>query len=113
MRSCLLVLVAAFIVALAAPSAQAAPITSVFAGQTMSGNPIPCTTQSDGVRVCHGTDNGGGSADLRLKAFDGSPLEVWVILPPAPRSGSDGDYPLVVQIQGGELAPTRPEHTPL
>ena len=94
MRRCLLVLVAAFVAALAAAPAQAAPITGVFAGQTMSGNPIPCTTQSDGVRVCHGTDNGGGAADLRLKAFDGSPLEVWVILPPAPRSGSDGHYPL-------------------
>jgi hypothetical protein len=78
----------------------------VFAGQTMSGNPIPCTTQSDGVRVCHGTDNGGGSADLRLKAFDGSPLEVWVILPPAPRSGSDGHYPFVVQSHGWGVPPT-------
>jgi hypothetical protein len=94
----------------AAP-AQAASITSVFAGQTMSGNPIPCATQSDGVRVCHGTDNGGGTADLRLKAFDGSPLEVWVILPPAPRSGSDGHYPFVVQSHGWGVAPTGPNDT--
>ena len=65
MRRCLLVLVAAFVAAVVASPAQAAPITSVFAGQTMSGNPIPCTAQADGVRVCHGTDNGGGSADLR------------------------------------------------
>src|SRR6201995_665677 len=111
MRRCLLVLVAAFIVALAAPSAQAAPITSVFAGRTMSATPIPCTTRSDGVRVCHGTDNGGGSADLRLKAFDGSPLEVWVILPPAPRSGSDGHYPFVVQSHGWGVPPTGPDDT--
>ena len=106
MRRCLLVLVAAFVAAVVAAPAQAAPVTSVFAGQTMSGNPIPCTTQSDGVRVCHGTDNGGGSADLRLKAFDGSPLEVWVILPPAPRSGSDGHYPFVVQSHGWGVPPT-------
>jgi hypothetical protein len=94
-----------------ASPAQAAPITSVFAGQTMSGNPIPCTTQADGVRVCHGTDNGGGTADLRLKAFDGSPLEVWVILPPAPRSGTDGHYPLVVQSHGWGVPPTGPGDT--
>jgi hypothetical protein len=111
MRRCLLVLVAAFVAALVAAPAQAAPRTSVFAGQTMSGNPIPCTTQSDGVRVCHGTDNGGGSADLRLKAFDGSPLEVWVILPPAPRSGSDGHLPFVVQSHGWSVPPTGPDDT--
>ena len=111
MRRCLLVLVAAFVAALVAAPAQAASLTSVFAGQTMSGNPIPCTTQSDGVRVCHGTDNGGGSADLRLKAFDGSPLEVWVILPPAPRSGSDGHYPFVVQSHGWGVPPTGPDDT--
>lgn len=111
MRRCLLVLVAAFVAAVVAAPAQAASITSVFAGQTMSGNPIPCATQSDGVRVCHGTDNGGGTADLRLKAFDGSPLEVWVILPPAPRSGSDGHYPFVVQSHGWGVAPTGPNDT--
>jgi hypothetical protein len=111
MRRCLLVLVAAFVVAVVASPAQAAPITSVFAGQTMSGNPIPCAAQSDGVRVCHGTDNGGGSADLRLKAFDGSPLEVWIILPPAPRSGSDGHYPFVVQSHGWGVPPTGPDDT--
>ncbi|HET7051094.1 MAG TPA: CocE/NonD family hydrolase [Solirubrobacteraceae bacterium] len=111
MRRCLLVLVATFVVASVASPAQAAPITSVFAGQTMSGNPIPCTAQSDGVRVCHGTDNGGGSADLRLKAFDGSPLEVWIILPPAPGSGSDGHYPFVVQSHGWGDPPLGPDDT--
>jgi hypothetical protein len=113
MKRGLLVFVAAFVAAVSAAPAQAAPITSVFAGQTMSGNPIPCTTQSDGVRVCHGTDNGGGPADLRLKAFDGSPLEVWVILPPAPApaSGSDGHYPFVVQSHGWGVPPTGPNDT--
>ncbi|MGZ6607786.1 MAG: alpha/beta hydrolase family protein [Solirubrobacteraceae bacterium] len=111
MRRCLLVLVAALVAAVVASPAQAAPTTSVFAGQTMSGNAIPCTAQADGVRVCHGTDNGGGASDLRLKAFDGSPLEVWVILPPAPRSGSDGLYPLVVQSHGWGVPPVGPDDT--
>jgi hypothetical protein len=80
--------------------ASASPITTVFAGETMSGGAIPCVAQSDGVRVCHGYDNGASGPDLRLKSFDGVPLEVYVILPPAPSSGSDGPYPLVVQSHG-------------
>ena len=99
MRRCLLVLVAAIVVAVAASPAQATPITSVFAGQTISGNPIPCTTQADGVRICHGTDNGGGSNDLRLKSFEGTPLEVWVMLPPAPfLSWRSGLRPSLVRV---------------
>jgi hypothetical protein len=85
---------------LALPASASAAITSTFAGQTVSGNPIPCTALSDGVRVCHGADGGGGTADLRLKSFDGSPLEVYVILPPTPASGSDGGYPLIIQSHG-------------
>jgi dienelactone hydrolase len=80
--------------------ASAAPVSSVLAGQTISGNPIPCATQPDGVRVCHGSDNGGGPLDLRLKTFDGVPLEVYVILPPAPATGTDGNYPFIVQSHG-------------
>ena len=83
-----------------AASASAAPVSSVLAGQTISGNPIPCVAQADGVRVCHGADNGGGASDLRLKTFDGVPLEVYVILPPAPASGADGPYPFVDQSHG-------------
>jgi dienelactone hydrolase len=82
------------------PATASAAITSVFSGQTISGQPIPCTALSDGVRVCHGTDGGGTGPDLRLKSFDGQPLEVYVILPPAPSSGSDGPYPLIVQSHG-------------
>jgi hypothetical protein len=78
-----------------------ASISSVFAGQTVSGNAIPCVAQSDGVRVCHGTyNNGPGGSDIRLKTFDGVPLEVYVELPPAPATGTDGSYPLVVQSHG-------------
>jgi hypothetical protein len=82
-------------------SPASASITDVFAGQTVSGNPIPCVAQSDGVRVCHGTyNNGPGGSDIRLKSFDGAPLAVYVELPPAPASGRDGSYPLVVQSHG-------------
>ncbi|HWE34572.1 MAG TPA: CocE/NonD family hydrolase [Solirubrobacteraceae bacterium] len=89
----------ATVLAFAAP-ASAAPIASVLANDTISGQAIPCTTQGDGVRVCHGTDGGVGGPDLRLKSFDGTPLEVYVILPPGPSTGTDGDYPLVVQSHG-------------
>jgi hypothetical protein len=72
----------------------------VLAGKTVSGQPIPCVAQALGVRVCHGDDGGLTGPDLRLKSFDGAPLEVYVILPPAPSSGTDGNYPLVVQSHG-------------
>ena len=94
--------------ALGASSASAAT-TSVFGGQTVSGNPIPCVAQSDGTRVCHGTyNNGPGGSDIRLKSFDGTPLAVYVTLPPAPSSGTDGNYPLVVQSHGWGEPPTGP-----
>jgi predicted acyl esterase len=100
MRAWLATVVALGWAAALAGSAQAAPVAGVLAGQTVSGNPIPCSTQTDGVRVCHGSDGGGGAGDLRLKSFDGAPLEAYVILPPAPAAGPDGGYPLVVQSHG-------------
>ncbi len=91
---------------------EAAAISGVFAGETMSGNAIPCTAQSDGVRVCHGDyNNGPGGSDVRLKSFDGSPLEVWVMLPPVPATGTDGSYPLVVQSHGWDGPSTGPNDT--
>ena len=57
-------LVAAFVAAVVAAPAQAPPVTSVFAGQTVSGEPIPCTAQSDGVRVCHGDDSGSAARTI-------------------------------------------------
>ena len=86
--------------ALIAPTSASAAIPTVLGGHTISGSAIPCTAQPDQVRVCHGTDGGLGGTDLRLKSFDGSPLEVWVMLPPAPTTGPDGPYPLVVQSHG-------------
>jgi len=97
--------------ALVAPAAQAS-ITDVFAGQTVSGAPIPCAAQADGVRVCHGSfANGPGGGDIRLKSFDGVPLEVYVVLPPAPASGPDGSYPAVVQSHGWDGPTSGPGDT--
>jgi len=88
------------------------PIQSIFAGQTVSGEAIPCAAQSDGTRVCHGTyNNGTAGADLRLKSFDGTPLAFYVTLPPAPASGADGPYPLIIQSHGWDEPPSGPNDT--
>jgi len=91
---------------------SSSPIISVFAGQTVSGAAIPCTTQTDGTRVCYGTyDNGTGDTDLRLKSFDGTPLALYLTLPAAPASGADGPYPLIIQSHGWGEPPTGPNDT--
>ena len=96
--------------ALIAPATASAAVRSVFTGHTVSGAGIPCSTQSDGTRVCFGTyDNGTGNTDLRLASFDGTPLSVYVTLPPAPTSGSDGPYPLIVQSHGWGEPTTGPD----
>src|SRR6476469_5624091 len=69
-----------------APGAQAA-IPSVFGGQ------VTCTTAADGVRECGGTNT-------TVPAFDGVPIDVNVAFPPAPSSGPDGPYPLVMTFHG-------------
>jgi hypothetical protein len=91
------------------PSTQASAATpSIFAGHTMSGGALPCTTQSDGVRVCHGYDNGMTGPDLRLQSFDGTPLEVYVILPPGTGAGP---YPAIVQSHGWGSSAGGPNNT--
>jgi predicted acyl esterase len=71
-----------------APAANAA-ITSVFNGD------VSCAEQSDGVRFCGSTTPRSTS-----KTFDGVPIDVNVALPPAPASGPDGNYPLVMLFHG-------------
>jgi dienelactone hydrolase len=93
------------------PAVAHAQLTSVSAGHTVSGNPLPCTTQADGVRVCQGTSGGGGAPDTRIKSFDGTPLAVDVILPPVPSSPPDGSYPLIVQSHGWGSAAGGPDDT--
>jgi hypothetical protein len=86
----------AALLACAAVAAPASAATTVLSGDTMSGAGITCAPQGDGVRVCHGADGGSPASDLRLKSFDGQPLEVYVILPP----GTGSHYPLVIQSHG-------------
>ena len=46
--------------------------------------------RGDGTRLCAGI----------VPTFDGTPLDVNLVLPPAPGSGPDGDYPLVMEFHG-------------
>jgi hypothetical protein len=110
-RSAILAILAVVGVLGIAPTGAAASDSSVLAGQTVSGSPLTCTTQSDGVRVCHGDYSSSGGADTRLKSFDGTPLALYVILPPAPASGTDGGYPLVVQSHGWGSQASGPSNT--
>ena len=81
----------------------------VLAKYTVKGEPIPCVAESDGVRVCHGDGKGPDGADLRVKSFDGVPLELYVTLPAAATSATDGNYPLVIQSHGWGAPPSGPD----
>jgi len=98
---------------IAFPAGASAAVTGVFAGHTMDGQAIPCVTQpAEGdVRVCTGDIDGLSGPDLRFKSWDGTPLQVYVTLPAAPASGTDGDYPLMVQNHGWGDPPTGPNDT--
>jgi predicted acyl esterase len=69
---------------LVAPSAQAA-IPNVLGGT------VSCSVASDGVREC-----GSSSPRSTSPSWDGTPIDVNVAFPPAPASGTDGNYPLVI-----------------
>ena len=69
---------------LIAGAASAASIPSVFAGK------LSCTVDAaDQTRVCT------GSATKLVPSWDGTPLDVSVVLPKAPLTGPDGNFPLV------------------
>jgi dienelactone hydrolase len=99
MRRYLLAAMAVAAMTIVLPAQASADTSAIFAGDTASGAPLSCATQSDGVRVCHG-DYSSTTDDTRLLSFDSTPLEVYVILPPKPSSGADGPYPLIVQSHG-------------
>jgi len=80
-----LLLAAAASVVGAAPASAA--VDSVFGGA------VDCSVEGEGVRFC------GGPATT-VNAFDGVPIDVNVALPPAPASGSDGGYPLIMMFHG-------------
>ncbi len=79
-------LVGVIAVALVAAPAAEAEIASVLGG-------ISCTPADDGVRECGGTDT-------FAKTFDDVPIDVNVVFPPAPETGPDGPYPLVMAFHG-------------
>ena len=97
-------LIVAVVACLTLPAGASGAVTGVLGGHTMSGQPIPCSASS-GVRVCTG---GVATTDMRLKSFDGTPLALYVTLPPTPASGKDGRYPLVVQSHGWGAPPSGP-----
>jgi fermentation-respiration switch protein FrsA (DUF1100 family) len=72
---------------LVAASPAQAEIQSVFNGA------IPCETRGDGSRFC-------GGDNTLVETFDGQLIDVNVAFPPAPASGPDGPYPLVMQFHG-------------
>ena len=82
---------------------------SVLAGQTESGQAIPCTARTDGIEVCHGSLGAKGAPDLRLKSFDGTALDIYVTLPAGYRPGTAKRYPLVVQSHGWGDPPSGPD----
>jgi hypothetical protein len=81
-------LIVAIAVLVVVPSA-AADIGSVFGGD------VSCSVQSNGVRFCGNT-----SPRSTTKTFDGVPLDVNAAFPPAPASGPDGPYPLIMLFHG-------------
>ena len=80
----------------AAPAADGA-ITSVF-NATLT--PVPCSVQGDGVRLCDETTSVPPRARSTVRTFDGVPIDVRVAFPPAPASGPDGPYPLMMMFAG-------------
>jgi predicted acyl esterase len=75
-----------------APAADAA-ITQVF---TNTATPVNCVVQGNGVRLC----DQGANPRSTVAAFDNVPIDVRVAFPPAPASGPDGPYPLVMLFHG-------------
>lgn len=86
-------------------------VAEVLEGHTLSGQAIPCVAQEDGIRLCTGDMGAAGAADLRFSSFDGTALMVYLTLPPAPATGADGPYPLIVQSHGWGAPPPGPDDT--
>ncbi|MGI8461441.1 MAG: CocE/NonD family hydrolase [Solirubrobacterales bacterium] len=84
-----------------APSAQAA-IPKVFDGEAAGGAGIACADK-EGVRFCKGSSPANSlppAPDTRVPGVGGVPIDVNVVLPPAPASGTDGNYPLLMMFHG-------------
>jgi hypothetical protein len=81
-------LLAALLALVAGTGADAATVTSVFAGR------VPCVAR-DGVQFCE------GAIGSRVESWDGVPLDVNVTLPPADQIGP---FPLIVDLHGWGLS---------
>ena len=84
-----LLVLAGLVGAIALPQTAEAAISDVF------GTDVTCTVQGDGVRFC-----GSDSPRSTSKAFDSVPIDVNVAFPPAPASGPDGNFPLMMMFHG-------------
>ncbi len=84
-RTALVALGGVWLLIAAAPAS--AEITSVFEPA------IDCAAEPDGTRFCGGTNT-------LVPTFDGQQIDVNVALPPAPETGPDGPYPLVMVFHG-------------
>jgi len=78
---------ASLVAGLALPQAAEAAIPSALG--------VTCAEQGNGVRFC-----GSDAPRSTAPAFDGVPIDVNVAFPPAPASGTDGDYPLMMLFHG-------------
>jgi fermentation-respiration switch protein FrsA (DUF1100 family) len=83
---CTITVVAALAASLVLPAAAAAEFSNVFEGD------VACVAQpSNGdVRLCGGP----------TQTWDGTKIDVNVILPPEPEAGADGPYPLIGDYHG-------------
>ena len=84
-----LIVLAVAVGALVVPQVAQADIDSVFNGD------VSCEVKGDGVRFC-----GSDTPRSTSLAWDDVPIDVNVAFPPAPESGPDGDFPLVMMFHG-------------
>lgn len=108
-RAALVVATAVMASSLSFAEAASGARSAVLAQYTIKGQPVPCMAEADGVRVCHADGKGPDGADLRIKSFDGTPLEVYITLPAAPTAGTDGNYPFVILSHGWGAPPSGPD----
>lgn len=98
-----LVIVVSAITALTFASSSQAAIPDLFDGAvecTVQTAPIlPGQANYEGQRWC-GTGQTNPLTRSTVKSFDGVPIDVNVAFPPAPESGPDGPYPLVMVFHG-------------
>jgi fermentation-respiration switch protein FrsA (DUF1100 family) len=79
--------------------AQAAFPNDVFGGAVQC-TTVPANTPTVGGQRWCGSDGGQATPITAVPSFDGTPIDVQVILPPAPASGPDGNFPVIGVFHG-------------